>query len=75
MDPFLLAQYPNLRRSLQLVRSDRFSCRIDQVADGLFTLVGATWAIQLVTFFANPLGAKMLSVVRVIISYYTSIAI
>ncbi|KAJ1437470.1 hypothetical protein B484DRAFT_477389 [Ochromonadaceae sp. CCMP2298] len=52
-DPYLLAQYPWLRESIQFEPADQFDCRLDQVADGLFTLVGATWVTQLLSF-ASP---------------------
>jgi hypothetical protein len=61
MDPFLLAQYPSLRRSLELAESDVFTCRVDQAADGLFTLVGTTWAIEMASFIGTPLGMKLFS--------------
>eukprot|EP01032_Pedospumella_encystans_P012745 gene12745-14720_t len=63
-DPILLAEYPQLRKALELVESDTFSCRIDQAADGLFVLVGATWAIQLANFFGTPFAMKCLAYLR-----------
>lgn len=63
-DPFLLANYPSLRRSLQLQENTVFTCRVDQAADGLFTLVGTTWAIMLVSFYATPVSMQLLSYLR-----------
>jgi hypothetical protein len=61
MDPFLLASYPSLRKSLELKINPTFSCRVDQAADGLFVLVAVTWAIQLVSFIASPLSMRLLA--------------
>jgi hypothetical protein len=61
MDPLLLAEYPTLRRSLELKDSGVFSCRVDQAADGLFTLVGSTWAIQMASFIGSPMSMRVLA--------------
>jgi hypothetical protein len=60
-DPFLLAQYPQLRDSFGLkVNRTSFACRLDQVAEGLFTLVGFTWFIDEAIFLLTPLCMQYL---------------
>jgi hypothetical protein len=53
-DPFLLAEAPSVRNSVSVKVSNGFSCRYDQVASGLFTLVILTWALDLAFFFGTP---------------------
>ena len=38
-DPFLLVDHPIIRSNLQVEYSGQFACRLDQVANGLFTTV------------------------------------
>jgi len=64
MDPFLLASTPTLRRSLGIKINTVFSCRMDQAADGLFTLVGTTWAIQMASFIGSPMSMQIFSYLR-----------
>ena len=54
-DPILLSQYKNLRNSLELTENSVFSCRINQVSDGLFILLISTFIIQLISFIALPI--------------------
>lgn len=57
-DPFLLASDSSLRNSFGLIENDSYACRMDQVADGLFTLVLVTWGIQGVMLVAVPIGMR-----------------
>lgn len=63
-DPFLLAQYPRLRRSFGLDEDNSFSCVLDQVAEGLFTLVGFTWAIDAAMLLIMPNANRLLAYLR-----------
>lgn len=58
-DPFLLANDSSLRNSFGLSESLDFSCRMDQVSDGLFTLVVFTWVIQNTMLFAMPYAMRL----------------
>eukprot|EP01031_Cornospumella_fuschlensis_P025600 gene25600-30915_t len=64
-DPFLLAYDSQLRNSFGLSVSNQYDCRMDQVGDGLFTLLIITWVIEKLSFSLMPY-ANMI--------YYTYIA-
>jgi hypothetical protein len=56
-DPMLLAHDSSLRKSFGLEENTKnYSCRMDQVAEGLFTLVGFSWAIDEAMFFMKPIA-------------------
>eukprot|EP01038_Epipyxis_sp_PR26KG_P004315 gene4315-6113_t len=55
IDPFLLGQHPILRSRLQL-EFNGFQCRIDQAANGIFTLVISSFVIRSFSIFASPLS-------------------
>lgn len=59
-DPLLLASQPDLRNSVSVQLSTAFNCRFDQVSSGLFTLVMVTWLLDLISFYATPLGYHLL---------------
>ena len=60
-DPFLLAQYPSLRSSLELpFSSSRYECRIDEAADQLFSLVVSGFVTNNTLLFAIPYAKKCL---------------
>ncbi|RYH29677.1 hypothetical protein EON65_07710 [archaeon] len=53
-DPFLLAYDSQLRSSFGLSVSSQYACRMDQVGDGLFTLMIVTWVIEKLSFSLMP---------------------
>ena len=55
-DPFLLANYPSFRSLLELKESGAFSCRIDQCADAMFSLLITNFFIQNAARFLVPYG-------------------
>lgn len=64
-DPMLLGQYRTLRKSFGLEENvSDYSCRMDQVAEGLFTLVGFSWAIDEVMMVLMPFGKYVLAKIR-----------
>ena len=54
-DPFLLADHSNLRYNLAVKPSKTFDCRMDQVANGLFTLVVFSFVIKAAAMILSPL--------------------
>ena len=60
-DPFLLASNPTLRSQLELPINNNYNCRIDQVADALFSLMILTWFFRLLFIVANPFFDYILS--------------
>lgn len=61
-DPFLLAQYSNLRSSFGLDENTQdYNCRMDQVAEGLFTLVGFSWVIDHAMLLIMPIAKYCLA--------------
>lgn len=62
-DPFLLADNSSLRNSFGLTESDAFECRMDQIADGLFTLVMFTWMLNGAMLLGMPYANKVLAFV------------
>jgi hypothetical protein len=54
VDPYLLASNPTLRSQLELPLNINYNCRIDQVADALFSLMILTWIFRIVFVVANP---------------------
>jgi hypothetical protein len=63
-DPFLLADQQSLRNSFGIKVNDQFSCRLDQVGQGLFTLVIFTWAIDCASLLAMPILYKIIAYIR-----------
>lgn len=55
-DPFLLANYPSFRSLLELKESGAFTCRIDQCADAMFSLLITNFFIQNAARFLVPYG-------------------
>ena len=55
-DPFLFAEYPTFRSLLETEESGEFSCRIDQCADAMFSLLLTNFFLQNATKFLIPWG-------------------
>ena len=55
-DPFLFAEYPSFRLLLETEESGEFSCRIDQCADAMFSLLLTNFFIQNATKLLIPWG-------------------
>ena len=55
-DPFLFAEYPTFRALLETEESGEFTCRIDQCADAMFSLLLTNYFIQNSTKFLIPWG-------------------
>eukprot|EP01035_Chromulina_nebulosa_P025887 gene25887-33840_t len=62
-DPYLLASNPTLRSQLELPLNSNYNCRIDQVADALFSLMILTWVFRIVFVVANPFFDYVQSIV------------
>eukprot|EP00596_Hydrurales_sp_CCMP1899_P008519 CAMPEP_0119037970 /NCGR_PEP_ID=MMETSP1177-20130426/6577_1 /TAXON_ID=2985 /ORGANISM="Ochromonas sp, Strain CCMP1899" /LENGTH=675 /DNA_ID=CAMNT_0006999889 /DNA_START=215 /DNA_END=2239 /DNA_ORIENTATION=- len=58
--PFLLGAQPEIRAALAITYSPVYTCRLDQVANGLFTLVLFTFIIKMVTMIMLPVGKMYL---------------
>lgn len=52
-NPFLLANYPLLRSSLEVQFSGTFTCRLDQTSDGVFTLVVSNVFVSAASAYAS----------------------
>lgn len=63
-DPLLLASLPQLRTDLELPISSAYDCRIDQVADALFSLMILTWFFRVVLVAASPIATNVFRWVR-----------
>ena len=62
-NPFLLADFPNFRTSLEVRPSRDFLCRMDQAANGLFTLVILSFffkaAVMMIVPVMNVIKARL----------------
>lgn len=63
-DPFLLANYPSFRALLELKESGAFTCRIDQCADAMFSLLITNFFIQNAFRFLVPYGKILMQRVQ-----------
>jgi hypothetical protein len=58
-DPMLLAEFPTIRGSLELVESGVFQCRMDQTADAMFSLYTTNFFISNFSLFIFGKGFEL----------------